>query len=132
TGLEGNTAYDVYVRQNCTVNQSSWVKHTFTTIAACPSSYNLYFYSQGDINSFGSTYPNCVNLNSNLNIEDYSSNINDLSPLGNLRKVNELRISYTKLTSLNGLNLENIYYKLDIISNYLLTDISALQNVNFN
>ena len=132
TGLEGNTAYDVYVRQNCTVNQSSWVKHTFTTIAACPSSYNVYFYSQQDINNFGSNYPNCVNLNSNLNIEDYSSNINDLSPLGNLRKVNELRISYTKLTSLNGLNLENIYYKLDISSNYLLTDISALQNVNFN
>jgi len=48
TGLAESTSYDVYVRQNCTDTQSSWVKHTFSTISICPSG-NVVLSSQEDV-----------------------------------------------------------------------------------
>jgi len=32
TGLSANTQYDVYIRKNCSVNQSTWEKKTITTL----------------------------------------------------------------------------------------------------
>src|SRR5690606_33857759 len=131
TGLSESTTYDVWIRQNCSVNESDWVKHTFTTIQACPSG-GVYLYSQQDINDFALNYPNCQNLsNTTLQIGPHSNNINNLSPLSNIQSVKDLYIYSTNLTNLNDLSISTIVNRLEIISNSSLTDISKLNDVNF-
>src|SRR5690606_11854728 len=61
TGLIELTSYDVYVRQNCTANQSEWVKVTFNTIAQCPTG-GVALYYQAAVNNFATNYPNCTEI----------------------------------------------------------------------
>ena len=129
TGLTANTAYDVYVRQNCDVNQSDWVKYTFSTTVQCPSGY-VNLLSQTQVSNFLINYPNCTHLPGSLHIQ--GNNIANLTPLSNLVSIGQhLTISGNPaLTSLNGLSsLTFIGGELEFYNNNQLTDISALQNV---
>src|SRR5690606_14947012 len=82
TGLSASTSYDVYVRQDCTANQSDWVKVTFTTLPlACPVG-DVTLASQTQVNNFLINYPNCTEIQGNLHIQ--GNNITNLSALGNI------------------------------------------------
>ncbi|WP_051878738.1 T9SS type A sorting domain-containing protein [Chryseobacterium sp. FH1] len=128
TGLTETTSYDVYVRQNCTENQSDWVKHTFSTISICPIG-NVTLSSQKDVDDFGAMYPNCTQTTGYLLLQ---GDITDLSPLSKLQSIGtHLGIYETQLTNLNGLSaLKSINGSLEIGSNLELSDISGLRNIS--
>src|SRR5690606_3220397 len=102
TGLSASTSYDVYVRRNCFYSQSDWVKHTFTTIAQCPSGH-VNLYSQTEVNNFGANYPNCTAIAGQLWIQGNS--ITDLSPLSNIQSTGGLlHVWSTSVTNVNALS----------------------------
>ncbi|MBS4039481.1 MAG: hypothetical protein KGZ81_02660 [Flavobacteriales bacterium] len=80
--------------------------------AACPSlcpSGDVTLISQAEVDAFVAQYPNCTQINGNLNIGPISggsSNITNLSGLSSLTQVSgELAIRYNQnLTNLSGLN----------------------------
>src|SRR5690606_19236089 len=130
TGLIELTSYDVYVRQNCTANQSEWVKVTFNTIAQCPEG-SVLFTSQAQVNTFATNYPNCTEISGYLYFYG-NDDITDLSPLSNLTSVGGLLgfESNLSLTNLDGLsNLTSVGGFLGIYSNPNLTNISGLENI---
>src|SRR5690606_32491292 len=98
-GLTANTAYDVYVRQNCDVNQSDWAgPFSFTTLLQCPTG-DIEFFSQADVDAFALAYPNCGHIEGDLYIS--GNTISDLSSLVNLETVEgSLIVNNTQLTSL--------------------------------
>src|SRR5690606_22616637 len=128
TGLSATTSYDVYVRQNCTVNQSDWVKHTFTTIAQCPSG-DVNLYSQTEVNNFGANYPNCTAIAGQLWIQGNS--ITDLSPLSNIQSTGGLlHVWSTSVTNVDALsNITSVGNMVDIYNNPLLTDLNGLSSL---
>src|SRR5690606_25772575 len=130
TGLIELTSYDVYVRQNCTANQSEWVKVTFNTIAQCPEG-SVLFTSQAQVNTFATNYPNCTEISGYLYFYG-NDDITDLSPLSNLTSVGGLLgfESNLSLTNLDGLsNLTSVGGFLGIYSNPNLTNFSGLENI---
>lgn len=138
TGLSIETSYDVYVRRNCvdTSSASNWVKYTFSTVSVCPSG-DLTLSSQEAINAFGAMYPNCTQIQGNLQIGSMESQnaITDLSPLSNIQSIQGgLIISGTSLTHLNGLSNLTVVNggMVGIGANSLLEDISGLSNVSLN
>ena len=136
TGLSLETSYDVYVRRNCTDGESNWVKYTFSTLSVCPNG-DLTLSSQEAIDAFGTMYPNCTQIQGNLQIGsmESQSGITDLSPLSNIQSIQGgLVIIRTSLTDLNGLsNLTAVNgVMLAIYENNLLEDISGLSNVALN
>ena len=128
TGLTESTSYDVYIRQNCTTNQSDWVKYTFSTISVCPAG-NIILSSQEEVDDFGAMYPNCTQTEGSLIL---LYDITDLSPLSKLQSIGtHLGIYETQLTNLNGLSsLTSINGGIEIGSNFELEDISGLKNIN--
>lgn len=128
TGLTESTSYDVYVRQNCTADQSDWVKYTFSTISTCPTG-EVILSSQEEVDDFGAKYPNCTQTEGSLIL---LYDITDLSPLSKLQNIGtHLAIYETPLTNLNGLSsLTSINGGIEIGSNFELEDISGLKNIN--
>lgn len=136
TGLSTETSYDVYLRKKCTDSDSNWVKYTFSTLSVCPSG-DISFSSQEAIDAFGAMYPNCTQIEGNLQIGSFEdeSGITDLSPLSNIQVIQGgLAIDKTSLTHLNGLsNLTAVNGSwLSVSVNSLLEDISGLSNVSLN
>jgi len=98
--------------------------------AQCPSSNDITFYQQADLDSFSVRYPNCTEYGGNIRIAVCHILINDgnavdhsiynLSPLSNLKSLNNFSIGFAgpciynkpigrQLSSLSGLhNLENL------------------------
>lgn len=128
TGLTESTSYDVYVRQNCTADQSDWVKYTFSTISVCPTG-DVILSSQEEVDDFEAKYPNCTQTEGSLIL---LYDITDLSPLSKLQNIGtHLAIYETPLTNLNGLSsLTSINGGIEIGSNFELEDISGLKNIN--
>src|SRR5690606_35315504 len=123
------TSYDVYVRQNCDVNQSEWVKVTFNTIAQCPEG-SVELYYQADVNNFATNYPNCTEITGFLYIS--GSTITDLSPLSNIQSIGGfLEIVYnsqlTNLAALSNLTLFGGY--LEISSTRQLATLDGLSKL---
>lgn len=86
---------------------------------------NYYFTSQEDIDHFQDDYPDCVDLNGNVEIG--GDNINDLTGLNNVNSASgTLRIHHNNnLTNLSG--LENM---VSIGNSLTLWDNDALMNIN--
>lgn len=131
TGLSASTSYDVYIRQNCTDNQSIWVKYTFSTVSVCPSG-NVNLLSQADVAHFAATYPNCTEIEGNLFISGYPNGITDISPLQHITSIGgELEINSSKLVDLDGLsNLTSVGGRIALVSNHNLVDISGLSTID--
>src|SRR5690606_2116724 len=123
------------------VKVSEWIKETFTTMTACPTSGEVTLLNQQEVNNFGATYPNCTHLTKSLRL--IGAGINDISSLSNLQSIGGgLTIYYTNLTNLDA--LENITIigtnpsedenagRVDIFNNPQLTDISKLNFTNIN
>ncbi|RZK13590.1 MAG: hypothetical protein EOO43_17695, partial [Flavobacterium sp.] len=132
TGFEENTAYDIYIRSNCTSGQSGWALLSFTTAKICPTE-DLEFNSQSEINQFKINYPFCTEIDGYLFIE--GNDIYSLSGLSNIKKIYGRLgvINCTILPNLNGLS--NLNYLGDgffIIANPLLTTLTPLQNAELN
>src|SRR5690554_1533177 len=99
--------------------------------AQCPQE-GVYFFSQADINAFAADYPDCTEFQYEMLISDFwSGSITDLSPLSNLTSVGSLTITWnTQLTSLSGLdNLTSVGEWLEIVDNDQLTSLSGLESL---
>jgi hypothetical protein len=90
---------------------------------------NYYFFSQAEVDEFQLTYPNCTDLEGDVNI--YYSNITNLNGLNAVTSIGgNLDISAGALTSLTG--LENLHFVggyVDI-SGDALTSLTGLSNLD--
>ncbi len=101
----------------------------------------IIFNSQEDLDVFLTNYPNCTQIEGDVFVEGFQSNITDLSGLINITSIGgDLYISNTdQLTSLTGLeNLESVQGYLKIgdndgsqMGNYNLNSLEALSSLNF-
>src|SRR5690606_33752187 len=100
----------------------------------CPPG-DIAFESQEQINYFGEMFPNCTEIQGNLDIWGWYNDIYDLSPLSNIQIIHGgFGISNTSITNLNALiNLTTVngpwFYLAD---NELLEDISGLANLDLS
>jgi hypothetical protein len=101
-------------------------------MAQCPPG-NVILDSQADVNDFLTNYPNCTEISGNLQIgiNAGTSDIIDISPLGNLTRVeNSLNIWHNSmLPNLSGLNNITSVGGLDILFNSSLGNINGLSNL---
>jgi hypothetical protein len=95
--------------------------------------YDLTITNQGQLNSFGDSYPDCQVIAGNLDISGVG--VFDLSSLENIVEVR----GYIKihdcpnLNNLDGLdNIAAIYDYIQLENNEILTDISALNGIDPN
>src|SRR5690606_25277166 len=105
TNLDYNTQYQVYIRQDCTVNESDWAgPFSFTTLPQCPPGGSVHLTSQTEVDAFATNYPNCTEVSGDLTIQ--GANITDLTPLSNLTSVGGYLYIYnnSNLTNLDGLS----------------------------
>jgi len=135
TGLSAGTSYYYRVRAGNVSGISPSSNTIEVNFSPCPAG-NVTFTTQADVDQFGIDYPNCTEITGNLfiGIGTGTSNITNLSPLSKLTTVGGyLAIYSTSASNLNGLhNLTSILVDIDIRSNSVLSDISALQNTSFN
>lgn len=98
------------------------------TAFGCPSGV-VRFFSQGEVNSFPSSYPGCTELPYDLIL--YGDDISDLSPLSQIVSVKgDLHILFTYISHLDGFdNLKNVGGSLIISSNEVLATIGAFDSL---
>lgn len=85
--------------------------------------------TQEEVNSFSTSYPNCINLGNDLKIE--GENIIDLSGLSDIKSINgSLIINNTSLEDLSGLDSLTFIggQSLSIVNNPQLENVSTLIN----
>jgi hypothetical protein len=112
-------------------NSHSEVANSCAVSYSCLPYGNYYFSSQDDIDNFESNYPDCVELEGNVEIS--GDDISNLNGIGVVTSIGGgLGIHYTdSLTDLSG--LENVTFigdYIDITSNISLSSLAELQNVS--
>ena len=98
----------------------------------CPQS-TVNLYSQQQVNDFINAYPNCTELNVDINLISQSTiQIQNLDGLMNIKRINGDFLIYFnfELQNLNGLkNLESVSGHLIIESNWNLTELKGLESL---
>jgi len=99
-------------------------------IYLCPRE-DVVLQSQEEVDNFSAIFENCSGLDYNLTIT--GSNISNLLGLESISSIEgDLTISNTSLTTLNGLAIETLGGAINIDNNQQLTDIEAIQGIDFN
>ena len=95
----------------------------------CPTE-DLKIIRQSQLDSFLILYPDCNTLTNTIAI--LGSDITSLEALKNIKNVNFLEISQTKITSLHGLDsLKKCLGNFVLKQNNLLTDLKLLKNLHY-
>lgn len=97
----------------------------------CPPG-DVAFFTQAEVDYFALQYPNCTEINGNIEIGDLPNDITDLQALENIMTINGyLSIERTELTNFNGLhNLESIYGSwLSISRNDNITNMQGFDSL---
>jgi hypothetical protein len=91
---------------------------------------NYYFYSQAGVDEFQLTYPDCADLEGDVNI--YFNNITNLNGLNAVTSIGgNLNISGSAITSLAG--LENLHFvggDIDLSDNDSLSSLMGLESID--
>ncbi len=128
TGLSGETNYGGKITAT-NGSQIASVNFSFDTQVYTPNIYEgaPYLSNQQQVDDFGSKHYNEIQYDLTIS----GSDIYDLSPLYDLKKVNgKLKIEYTALQTLNGLeNLEFVGGKLIIYRCDILDNLDVLENL---
>src|SRR5690606_12802730 len=136
TSLSGNTQYQFYVRQDCTLNESDWTgPFSFTTQLQCPTG-DVNLSSQAQVDAFGVNYAHCTNIIHSLyigsNIFGATTDINNLNGLSNVTSIGGyLDISSNpNLQNLDGLsNVTSVGSLARIWNNQNLTNLNGLSSL---
>ncbi len=83
---------------------------------------------QSQLDSFSILYPDCTDLKS---IKIFTSNVKDLSALGNIKYIKSLIINRTAINNLTGLDNVEKCENFELKGNDSLTDIKALKNLKY-
>src|SRR5690606_34990436 len=129
TELQSGATYDVYIRHNCLGSQTDWMQFSFSTVV-CPSG-NLLIYDQLDVDEFIINYPDCTQLNGDLDIV-FGDDITNLDGLSNIETVlGRLEIwELPYLDNFNGLsNLQSVGGFLRIKGILSITNLDGLSNL---
>lgn len=137
TNLEANTTYfaRTYVENEIGFSYSDEI--SFTTVASCSSNIfngSVILSTQQEVVTFGAN--NYCELTGQLFVNrtpnDSSDYITDLSPLGSINKVRNLRIDNTQfLENINALeNLTEVTHQLYVVDNDNLKNIDGLRNIS--
>jgi len=97
----------------------------------CPDS--LYLTSQAQVDNFQILYPNCTEIEGNVKIGEWGTDINNLNGLSVITSIGgDLGIYYTDaLTSLTALEgLTSIGGELSILANNVLINLTGLDNID--
>jgi len=98
-------------------------------LSNCP--FNLYIYSQQDVDDFVTDYPNCTAIPGDIYME--GENLTDISALSNITSVSGyIELYGSGVVSLNGLQNITTLSSLSITDNPVLTDISAIDAMDLN
>jgi len=101
------------------------------SLAQCPE-FVAQFYSQAEVDSFTIKYPYCKELNSGIVIGP-SEDISDLKPLSGIVVKYSIRVIENRvLKNLEGLESAENIFRLEILNNPLLDDISIIQEIEFS
>ncbi len=97
----------------------------------CFQGDTLFFYSQADIDLYGETYSECVDLDASIIIDPVNSEINSLVPLENIESVNGvLIVRNTNLVKLTGLhNINGVGFGVSIINNNSIIGLTGLDGL---
>jgi len=97
----------------------------------CFQGDTLFFYSQADIDLYGETYSECIDLDASVIIDPVNSDINSLVPLENIESISGvLIVRNTNLVKLTGLhNINGVGFGVSIINNNSIIGLTGLDGL---